>query len=146
MIEVLISLLTAFIGCIGFGLIFDVAKRHIAAASIGGALTFVIYLVGKHFGLETFFASILASAFATCYAEVMARIKKTPAITYLILALIPLIPGSPLYYTMSNMVQKNTELARYYGKETVSFAMGLAAGMSLIIAFRGIKHAPKKNK
>lgn len=146
MVDIIKSLVTAFIGCIGFGLIFDVAKRHIAAASIGGALTFAIYLLGKRYGMDTFFASIFASAFATCYAEIMARVKKTPAITFLILGLIPLIPGSPLYYTMSNMVQKNTEMARYYGRETIFFAMGLAAGMSLIIAFRGIKYAPKTRK
>lgn len=144
MIQILISLVTAFVGCIGFCLLFDVEKRHIPVASIGGVLTYIIYLIGKRLGWDTFLASIMASAFATCYAEIAARVKKSPTIIFLILALIPLIPGSSLYYMMSNMVQKNMELVRYYGNDTIAFSLGLAAGMSLIIAFRGVKIAKKQ--
>lgn len=145
--DIWVTMIAAFAGCIGFSLLFNVSKKNLLAASIGSLLTWIVYLTCKMYEIPVFFESIIASAFATCYAEILARIKKTPAITFLILALIPLIPGSSLYYMMSNMVQGNVLLARTYGRETVSFALGLAAGMSLVIAIRGIKYeAIKKRK
>ena len=49
------------------------------------------------------FATIMASL----YSEIMARIRKYPAISYLIISLVPLIPGSGLYYTMTYAVGGN---------------------------------------
>lgn len=46
---------------------------------------------------QVFFAAIAV----TIYAEIFARIKKTPTSTFLIVPMIPLIPGGVLYYTMS---------------------------------------------
>ncbi len=39
--------------------------------------------------------------------QILARVKKTPAQQYLIVGLIPLVPGATLYYAMSAVVQQD---------------------------------------
>ena len=46
-------------------------------------------------------------------------------------SVIPLIPGSTLYYCMNSIVEGNTVRALEYGRDTFLFAFGIAAGMSI---------------
>ena len=46
-------------------------------------------------------------------------------------SVIPLIPGSTLYYCMNSIVEGNTVQALEYGRDTFLFAFGIAAGMSI---------------
>ena len=50
-------------------------------------------------------ALLIASAMASVFAEILARIVKSPGTVLLMPMLIPLIPGGNLYYTMFNMVK-----------------------------------------
>jgi uncharacterized membrane protein YjjB (DUF3815 family) len=62
----------------------------------------------------------------------MARIRKCPAIGFLITALLPLIPGSSLYYTMNYAVRGEMALFASKGMSTIVFAGLMAAGVLLI--------------
>ena len=75
--------------------------------------------------------SFAASAATAVWAEILARIKKTPAQQYLIVGLIPLIPGGTLYYVMNALVTQNWPQAEVYGGRTASFVLGIAAGVSV---------------
>ena len=92
----------------------------------------------------------MASAAVTIWSEVLARVKKTPAQQYLIVGLIPLVPGAPLYYAMSALVQSDVPQAMEYGYRTAAFALGIAAGVSLTasvleMVLRARKQLRKKN-
>lgn len=130
----IMQMVTAFWGALGFGLMFHLRLRHLISAAVGGFLTWGIYLVAAYLMEGIFFPSLIASAFATLFAETMARIRKAPATLYLIIAEVPLIPGSSLYYTMSYAVQNQWEKFRIYGYQTVQYALGIALGMFLVWA------------
>ncbi len=67
-----------------------------------------------------FFPSLAASAFGALYAEVLARWLKAPSTLFFIVAMIPLIPGSTLYYSMSCAVYGQRAQASIYGLQTFS--------------------------
>ena len=58
--------------------------------------------------------------------------RKCPAIGYLVLGLIPLIPGSSLYYTMNYAVRGNMEMFSLRGMKTIELAGLMAAGILLV--------------
>ena len=76
--------------------------------------------------------SLISSAVCAAYAQIAARILKAPATVFLIPEVLPLIPGSGLYYTMSHAVQKHWFLTRYFGYRTMMFALGIAAGICIV--------------
>ena len=114
---------------------FNLRKRLIPIASLGSVLCWGIYLLGAHYYSGEFVPCFLASAVAALYAEILARIKKAPATLFLITGVLPVIPGSKLYYTMSNVVYKDWLLTKKYGMLTLESAMAIAVGISLIWAF-----------
>ena len=61
----------------------------------------------------------------------LARICKETSTSFFVTSVIPLIPGSTLYYCMSSIVEGNPMQALNYGRDTFLFAFGIAAGMSI---------------
>ena len=78
--------------------------------------------------------SFTASAVTAVWSEVLARVKKTPAQQYLIIGLIPLVPGGTLYYAMSALVRQDWGQAQLYGYRVSVFVLGIAAGVSLTLS------------
>lgn len=131
---ILLQLIMAFIGSVSFCFVFNLRKQLILIASMGSVLCWGIYLLGAQWYNGELIPCMLASAAAALYAEVLARIKKAPATLFLITAVLPVIPGSKLYYTMSSFVHKNWGLAKEYGVRTIESAVAIAVGISLIWA------------
>ena len=77
-------------------------------------------------------AYFLGSFFAAVYAEVMARVRKYPAISYLVVSLFPLIPGAGIYYTMNYAVHGNMERFAAQGMHTAAIAGDIAVGVLLV--------------
>ena len=144
--EIIIQLIMAFSCSLGFAIVFGVRIGLMVPASFGATLSWATYLTGIHFDKGIFLSCLAGAAVAALYAEIQARVFKAPATLFLVPALIPLIPGSTLYYTMSGVVGRNLEMARDYGSRTVQYALAIAAGISLVwavtsMSFRVFKKA-----
>ena len=100
--------------------------------ALGGMLTWMIYVAGQALGYKDLIAMFWATLFAGFYAEVMARIRRCPAIGYLVIAIFPLIPGAGAYYTMNYAVRGEMALFASKGMSTIIFAGLMAAGVLLI--------------
>lgn len=75
-----------------------------------------------------FFACLAAMICLTFYCEATARILKTPATVILLPAMIPLLPGSSIYYTMFYAIQSNKKLFTEYAESTFLAGLGIALG------------------
>lgn len=148
----IIQVVCAVIGSLGFSFIFHLKRDKLIVASVGGGLTWLFYLLVVHRVNGEFAAYFLATVFATFYAELMARVKKAPATIFVITALIPLIPGGSLYYTMEYLMQKDMEMMRSKAAETAMLALAIAMGITIVIMLldlfslvtRAVKHRPAK--
>ena len=135
MTEALLQILYALVGSAGFALIFGQKLfSRVLPAALGGALSWAVYLLFEQWGGGAFFSSLAAGAFCCLWGEIMARIVKAPATVFLAVAIIPLVPGSTLYYTMSAVLRQDWGESGYYGVRTLLFALGIAAGIALVSA------------
>lgn len=145
MTDMIIQLLAAFFGTLGFSLIFQVRRKLLFWTALGGMLSWAVYLVLDYILHTIFLPYMCAAVAAAVYAQIMARIQKVPATIYLILALIPSIPGGALYYTMSNVVMKNWSQALSDGKQTLQYALAIAVGISIVWAVTQIVERVRKS-
>lgn len=136
---VIVQLITAFLGSLGFSLLFGLRRRYLFAASLGGVLAWGVYLGTEAWMRLGFLSCLLAAVFAVLYAELLARRLKTPATLFVIPAILPLVPGSSLYYAMSSAVRGELSAARTYGGQTLAYALAIAAGISLVTAIRQLR-------
>ena len=90
-----------YLGSLGFGVLFHLRGKKLIIASLGGFLSWSVFLALAGLITSEAIRYFLASATVTVYAEVFARVLKTPTTTFLVVSLIPLIPGGALYYTMN---------------------------------------------
>jgi uncharacterized membrane protein YjjP (DUF1212 family) len=130
--SILIHCIAAFAACFGFAIYFNIHGPDIAICGFGGVLAWITYLVLCRLGyndlLGYFFGAIVASG----YAEAMARIRKRPAISYLVIGIFPLIPGAGAYYTMNYAVQGNTDMFASQGLHTIAIASIMALGILVV--------------
>lgn len=127
-----IQIITAFLGSLGFSMVFNSDKKHLFVQSMGGAVSWSIYLIAVFFGASETIGYFVAAVVANLYAEVFARIKKTPATVILISALIPLIPGGSLYYTMRYGINEGWQSFFERGETTFGLALAIALGIILV--------------
>lgn len=129
-----IMVIVTLIAALGFALFFNVNKRHVIAATIGGVLTWSLDYILMMFIDGIFIPCIIASIFAAVYAEVLSRITHTPVTVFFIIAVIPLIPGRGLYYTMYNAVSQDFATCMDFASMTLLYACGIAVGICIVTA------------
>lgn len=123
--------LACFIGCVGFSILFNIHGPGGLLCALGGVLTWIVYLLTLRLAGDDIAAYFVATIFASIYAEIMARIRKYPAISYLVVSAFPLIPGAGVYYTMTHAVQGNMDLFVSQGMHTLAIASVMAVGILL---------------
>ena len=121
----------SLIGCFGFAILFNIHGPGGLLCALGGVLSWAVYLIVLKTGYSDIYAYFWSSLFASIYSETMARIRKYPAISYLVVSIFPLIPGAGAYYTMNYAVRGEMELFASQGLHTAAIAGILAVGILL---------------
>ncbi|MBQ9662077.1 MAG: threonine/serine exporter family protein [Oscillospiraceae bacterium] len=136
---IVIQLITAGIGSLGFALMFGLRARHLFFAALGGMIAWGIYLGVNALLPGAFLPNLCAAAFAVTYAELMAHVQKCPATLYVVPGVVSLVPGSSLYYAMDCAVNGDLVGAGAYGHQTLIVALAIAAGISLVTVCRELR-------
>ncbi len=121
-----------FLGCIGFSILFNIHDLGILICPLGGTLAWVVFCGAADFTGSDILGYFWAAVMASAYSEIMARIRKFPAITYLVISILPLIPGAGVYYTMNHAVRGDMEAFASQGMYTVGIAGIMAIGILLV--------------
>ena len=130
--SLLIQSIGCAIGCFGFSIVFNVHGPGGLICVLGGVLTWIVYALCIDIGLGEIGAYFWGAVFASAFSEISARIRKYPAISYLVISIFPLIPGSGVYYTMEHAVQGEMDLFISRGITTIGIAGVMAVGILLI--------------
>lgn len=133
----LVTCFATFVACVGFLFVWNIHGSGNWLCALGGFLTWAVFCLAEHFGFGYAMCCFIGTVVAAAYSEIMARIRKYPAISYLVISLIPLIPGSYIYYTAQQAVQGNMDGFIYQGVLTLITAGVMAVGIILVSsAFR----------
>lgn len=122
-LEYALPCLCAFSACVGFTLMFNIHGGGKLIAGVGGALSWLVYLLAG----STIFAAFLAAMAIGVFAEVMSRVRRCPVTGYVLVALLPLVPGGGIYYAMRYCVAGETE--RFL--DTLLHTLGMAAALAV---------------
>ena len=142
--------IATFIACCGFSIIFNIHGPGIAICALGGTVVWAVYCSVLHFDGSIYLAYFLGAVIAAIYSEVMARIRKYPAISYLVVSIFPLIPGAGIYYATNHLVRGNLDAFTQKGLQTIAIAGVIAVGILMISTIVRLwtewKHTCRQNK
>ncbi len=124
-----LQIIAAFVGTMGFAVMFNIRGIRLLVASIGGLLSWGIFLLFCALNISEPVGYFLVAVIIMLYSEIMARVLKTPTTTFITTSLIPLIPGSSLYYTMTSAFSADTQDFLSKGLSTLKLASALALGI-----------------
>ena len=127
-----ITVLAGFVGCIGFAMQFNVHGPGIVICAIGGGIAWLVYCLAYEYTADVVTANLFAAIFASVYAEVMARIRKYPAISYLVVSLFPLLPGAAVYFATNSIVTGDMDSFATKATQTIAAAGALAIGILIV--------------
>ncbi len=145
--EALLQILYAFLGSYGFALMFNQKPLSRALpASLGGAVSWAVYLVCADRGASVFFCAFAGGLVACLYSELLARLLKAPTTVFCTAAVIPLIPGGSLYHTMRNAISGDSAQFREFGSATLYTSLGIAVGIALVTAAFHIFTSPGRRR
>lgn len=129
MMDALMQILMGYLGSLGFNILFNIRGRKLLIASLGGGISWTVFLLLEPLLPGEAIRYFLSAAAVTVYGEVFARIEKTPTTTFLVPSVIPLIPGGSLYYTMNYALNRQWAEFSQRGFYTLQLALALAVGI-----------------
>lgn len=136
--SVVIQLLMSFVGTFSFSVLFNVRGKKLLLAGIGGVASWGLFLLLEPWLPGAPLRYFWCSSFVAVYAEILARILKTPATTFLIPCMLPLIPGSALYNTMRYALDKQWRQCLSQALYTLSLSLSLALGIIAVLSVFGV--------
>ena len=132
-----VRMVTSFICSAAFVLLFKAAPRHLLPAGLAGMLTYFVYYLVLFLGGHVFAAALFSTAAGAVFSEIYARMHRAPVIVTLCGAIIPIVPGGDLYYTMQHALASNGAMSLEYLWRTLSIALGMAGGIVVVaLVFR----------
>ncbi len=130
----IIQIISSFFGTLGFGFLFNIRGKKLIYAAVGGMLSWALFLALGCVLPSEAVRYFLVSLCSTAYAEILARILKTPATTFSIITLIPLVPGGALYHTATFAMNGDFEEFVMKFVYTISLALALSLGIVVMTA------------
>lgn len=127
-----VQLIAAMLGAAGFAVVFCVRKKYVPIATLGGGLTYGVYVLCDALGASLFLAALLAAIFAALFGELCAKLLRAPTVLFVSPFTTPIVPGGNLYYTMSALLAGNDLSLSTNLSSTLLISAGLAAGTMLV--------------
>lgn len=132
--QVVLPCLYSFIASIAFGVQFNIKLRHMIMAGIGGTLTQFIFLAFEMVGTSEMLCYFFSAAAVSVYSEILARRLHVPANMYLVIGIIPLVPGGYMYNTMITLIGGDTNMFFEMFLTAVGIAGAIAMGVFAVSA------------
>lgn len=136
----------SFIATFGFAILFNIKGTKLFFAALGGAISWFFYSFSLSIGLSDISSLFISAIIFSTYSEILARIFKTPVTTFVICALLPLVPGSGMYYTMLAAVSGNITKAIETGIKTLASAGTLALGVLFVSTITALIFSAKRKR
>lgn len=138
------------IGCIGFSIIFNIHGPGMLLCALGGIVSWAGYLITIGLGASELVGYFAAAVISGVYSEAMARIRKYPAISYLVVSIFPLIPGASVHFTMVSAMQGDMQTFASRLMHTIAVAGVISVGIlivsTLVRMIMAHKYAPRCKK
>ena len=131
-LDYVLPCLWAFLACVGFTLVFNIHGVGKLICGFGAGLGWLVYLLSAPLVGSDLIQAFLAAVVIAVFSEAMARVRRCPVTGYLLVALLPLVPGGGIYYAMSYCVAGDTD--RFLAELLHTFGMAAALAVGAMLA------------
>ena len=126
------EILSGALGTFAFSVLMQVPRRLLFFTTFGGLLSGTVYRFAEENGMGAFGATLWGMLAVALYAELLARMLKTPSTVLLYPSTGPLLPGSVIYYAMQYLLWGQPDRAVAYAAQTLQIATGMGLGAVLV--------------
>lgn len=131
-LEGVVKLVSSFVGTFGFAIFMHAPKRAWLPASIIGGVAYLLYWAIQQMGVNEPTAILLGALLGSILGQYCARRMQMIASIFVLLAMIPLVPGLGLYrcmhYLAQEMYSEGADAGVRAMVDIVMIALGLAMG------------------
>ncbi len=132
----LVVFIAVILATIGYTMIYKAPRRVLLHCIIAALLGWYANdIANVYFNLGSIVAALVASMVVALYSEIMARVVKVPVSIIMIIGVLPLVPGSTIYFTIEALIQNELSNALSLGLEAIGIALALAMGMMVVSTF-----------
>ncbi|MBQ9746311.1 MAG: threonine/serine exporter family protein [Clostridia bacterium] len=97
------AVVATFWAIVGFCSVFSCPYKFIVICCLEAALCWAVYLVCVRLGLSAVWASFYGAVFVDLASQILARRLKAPVIIFLVIGVLPLVPGYGIYKVAYDM-------------------------------------------
>ncbi|MDO5717145.1 MAG: threonine/serine exporter family protein [Tissierellia bacterium] len=130
--KLLLHFLLSYISGIGFCLLFTVRKRNIPLAALGAATSWMLFQLFLDMGTNAVFATFLSGIILGFMTEAFAVYMKSPATNFIIIGIIPLVPGLKVYQGILSLI--NDELMKGISTILEACFIAVAIGVAMLVS------------
>ena len=127
-----ITLTACTLACFGFAILYNLKGRKAYMCALGAFITWLGYIIAFKLYPNSFAATLFASAICAVFAQIMARVIKTPSSIFMTISVFPVIPGATLYYMMYGLVTANRDFALAKALELVLTCAAIVLGFMVV--------------
>ena len=121
----------SFLGSVFPVILFNIDRKKIIWCGLAGALGWIVYSLSLSLTGSEVIGSFFGAFAVNLYSLFMARIIKTPASSFYVPGIFPLVPGITAYSTVISIVQSDFSVALNKGILTLAIGGAIAFGIML---------------
>jgi uncharacterized membrane protein YjjB (DUF3815 family) len=128
----LLQVTFSFLAMLGFSISSNVRGPKLIFTSLGGALAWGSYLIFLHITSSLLLSVFLGVCVGCIYSELTARAFHVPVSVFVICSIIPLVPGSGLYYSMTAYIAGKMPQAIALMGQTMMIAGTISVAIAVV--------------
>lgn len=130
--QIVLTTLMGMIGAVSFAMLFNVRGYKLIAHAIGAMISWIVYMYVFGLNQDKVISLFCATATIGILSEILARLMKAPVIVMLVPMLVPLFPGSDLFYSTSYLVRGENELGMQFLELVLKEAGAMAFAIIIV--------------
>ena len=128
---IVLRVLMSFFAVMGFAVILNAPRKELICCGMCGLISFAAYVVLAGLISPTM-AVFAATVIAMGFARICSYRRKSPSTMYVIMGILPHVPGAGMYYTMYGIINSDLMFSYMKGVETFKTAGVIAMGVILV--------------
>ncbi|MGI5083883.1 threonine/serine exporter family protein [Treponema putidum] len=136
--------IASFVASFCFCFLFSVPRRNICLSGLCGSVSWTILIFFQNIGINYIFATLAGALAVGLLADLFAVLQKTPVTCFIVIGIIPLVPGFKVYKTMLFFVTDRLEQGVSEGVQAAFIAIAISVGLIISASVTRLIRAVKK--
>ncbi len=128
----------AALSILGFSIRVKLKGWKIFFLALGGGLTWAFYLIILFYSRSMLFSVFGAIVLVCTYSEVMGRVLKMPVAVFVTCVIIPLVPGSSLFYAMQGYIAGDMAAFSEHASNAILISGTIAMAIAIVSSVTNI--------